>query len=184
MNKLLADTRLVAALVALTIICLTVLAVTHVIPGADAYKVLAGLITGVIITWSRGTAPAATVDAKTVTTTVEEKKETPIPPVLPLLMICLAFLFLPGASCAGAKPIIRTVNDIAADWCVAHYSAMQGLSVEDALKTFCTGEKALKPWLDLILMGQKNGVGRMGVGVGECTVVVTKDAPVTDAGKD
>lgn len=111
---------------------------------------------------------------------------TPKPPVLPLLMLCLGLLLLPGATCAQAKPIIRTVNNIAADWCVAHYSTLQGLSVEDALKTFCTGEKALKPWLDLILMGQKNGVGKMGVGAGECEVTDAPDAAVsaTDAGGD
>lgn len=178
MNKLLSDTRLVAALLALVIVCLTVLAVTHVISGEDVAKYLGGLVTGVILVWQRGT------ETKVVEKPAEEKKEMQIPPVLPLLGICLALLLLPGASCAGAKPVIRTVNDIAADWCVAHYSAMQGLSVDDALRTFCTGEKALKPWLDLILMGQKNGVGKSGIAhEPECEVTVVKES-APDAGRD
>lgn len=168
MNKLLSDTRIVAALVALVVVCLTVLAALGKVPGVDVIKMLGGFLSGVVIAWQRGSpAPAP------------EKKETPIPPVLPLLGICLAFLFLPGASCASAKPIIRTVNDIAADWCAAHYASLNGISVEDAVKTFCTGEKALKPWLDVVLAGQKSGVGKT-----ECEVTITKDAPASDAGKD
>ena len=159
MNKLLADTRLVAALIALALICLTVLAVTHVIPGADAYKVLAGLITGVLITWQRGS--IAPVAVEKTTTTIEEKKETPIPPVLPLLM--LALLFLPAATCAQAKTIARGANDIAAELCAKYYSQKQGISVDDALKTVCAGEEVLAPWLRLVLSAEKSGVGKSGV---------------------
>lgn len=180
MGKLLADTRIVAALIALVVVCLTVLAALGKIPGSDVAKVLGGFLSGAGVVWLRGTKP----EDKT------EEKKTSIPPVLPLLTLCLAFSFLPGASCAAAKPIIRNVNDIAADWCVARYSQMKGLSAEDALRTFCTGEKVLKPWLDLILMGQKNGVAKVGIAhEPECEVAVTKDAadaavPATDAGRD
>ena len=194
MSKLLADTRIVAAIAALVVVCLTVLAALGKVPGMDVVKILGAFLSGVVLAWKRGTElseeEAAAVKIAEALKRAEGGNKIAIPPVLPLLGICLAFLFLPGATCAQAKPIIRTVNDIAADWCVAHYSSMKGLSAEDALKAFCTGEKVLKPWLDLILMGQKQGVGKMGVSGDKCEVTVVKEAatdaaaPVTDAGRD
>lgn len=177
MNKLLADTRLVAALIALALICLTVLAVTHVIPGADAYKVLAGLITGVLITWQRGSIAPTAVEKTT--TTIEEKKETPIPPVLPLLMLA-SLAFLPAATCAQAKTVANTANDIASQMCAAYYSGQKGITVDDALRTFCSTEQLLAPWLRLVLSAEKSGVGRDGA-------VACEPGPtqsVADAGAD
>jgi hypothetical protein len=161
MNKLLSDTRLVAALVALAIICLTVLAALKVIPGADALKLLSGLVTGVIITWQRGTV-APTVVEKT-TTTIEEKKEkpaSPIPPILPLLMWTVVYFsgFLVIGSCASAKPYIRTADDAASWACAAFYGKKQGLSLDDAAKTFCKSKAQLQPWLDQLLALERQGV--------------------------
>ena len=189
MNKLLSDTRYVLAFVALVVICATVLVALDKVLWADAIKVLSGLLGGLLMAWRRGSElseeEAAAVKAFAGAKDKADTNKVAVPPVLPLLGICLAFLLLPGATCAQAKPIIRNANDIAADWCAAHYSQVKGLSVEDALRTFCTGEKLLKPWLDLILMGQKNGVAKLGSSPGEtkCEITVTPPA-VTDAGKD
>ncbi len=184
MNKLLSDTRYVLAFAALVIVCATVLVALDKVLWPDAVKVLSGMLGGLVVAWKRGSELSAE-EAAAVDAYKKEAKKTSIPPILPLLGICLAFLFLPGASCAGAKPIIRTVNDIAAEWCAAHYSQLNGISVEDAVKTFCTGEEALAPWLRIILAGQKNGVGKSGVGgEPECEVTVTPPPAAVDAGKD
>lgn len=180
MNKLLSDTRIVAAFAALVIICATVLMALGKVAWPDAVKVLGGFLGGLVAAWQRGTA-LSEAEAAAVKAVEAEKAKTPIPPVLPLLGICLALLFFPGATCAQAKPVIRTVNDIAADWCAAHYSQATGLSVDDVLKKFCSGETALAPWIRIVLSGQKQGVDRMGTD--KCEVTVTKDAPA-DAGKD
>lgn len=161
MTKLLSDTRLVAALIALAIICLTVLAVTKVIPGADAYKVLAGLITGVIIAWQRGTVP----------TTAVVKKETPVPPVLPLILLCSTFVFV---SCAGSKPYLRTADDAASWACAAFYGKKQGISLDEAAQTFCKTKAQLQPWLDQLLALERQGVAGAAKCEPETEVTVTK----------
>jgi hypothetical protein len=163
MKNLLADTRLVAALVALAIICLTILAAMKVIPGADAYKLLAGLVTGVIITWQRGTV-APTVVEKT-TTTIE--KESVKPPVLPVLGLFLL------VSCADVKPYIRTADDAATWACSAFYGKRQGISLDDAAKTFCKTKAQLQPWLDQLL-----ALERQGLSADKC-----EPTSVSDAGK-
>jgi len=56
MTKLLSDTRLVAAFVALVIVCATVLVALGKVPWPDAVKVLSGFLGGLLAAWQRGTA--------------------------------------------------------------------------------------------------------------------------------
>jgi hypothetical protein len=77
------------------------------------------------------------------------------------LLVWLAAFFL--ADCAALKPAARTANDLAGQWCAAHYAQLNGLSVDEALQKFCATELQLRPWLDLILAGEKQGVGKLGV---------------------
>ena len=59
-----------------------------------------------------------------------------------------------ASGCALLAPA-RTANHIARDLCALHYSEREGLSLEDAAETFC---KDLRPWLDLVLRTQREGV--------------------------
>lgn len=54
--SMLRDTRLVAALLALIVICTTVLVAMGRVDGADAVKVLIALLTGAGLSWFRGEA--------------------------------------------------------------------------------------------------------------------------------
>lgn len=78
-----------------------------------------------------------------------------------LLFLFWAWIF--SASCAAFKPAARTANDLAGQWCAAHYAQLNGVTVDEALSKFCATELQLKPWLDLILAGEKQGVGKLGV---------------------
>lgn len=88
-----------------------------------------------------------------------EQDDEPTPPSLPgaamravTLLVALALL-LPG--CAGWKPVIRGVNEIAKDLCVAHFGAKSKLSLEDVAKQFCETRDDLAPWLDAILSAKR-----------------------------
>ena len=50
--------------------------------------------------------------------------------------------------------IARGANDIARDLCALHYGQREGISLDDAARTFC---QDLRPWLDLVLRAQRDG---------------------------
>lgn len=70
-----------------------------------------------------------------------------------LLFIVTAALAL--NSCAGAKPIVRTIHDVAKSACAIFFADKQGLSIEDAARTFCATEAQLRPWIDEVLKAQQ-----------------------------
>lgn len=55
MNKFLTDTRAVLALVALVVVCTTVLVALNKVLWPDAVKVLGGFLGGLVAAWQRGT---------------------------------------------------------------------------------------------------------------------------------
>lgn len=75
-------------------------------------------------------------------------------------------VFVSGPDCAAwnsAKPAIRTANDIATAWCVAYNVKKAGITAEQAADQFCSTQAQLRPWLDLILAGERDGVAKLGV---------------------
>lgn len=64
-----------------------------------------------------------------------------------------AALLLSGG-CAAIKPAAVVANDVARDLCALHYGQREGISLDDAAKTFC---QDLRPWLDLVLRAQRDG---------------------------
>lgn len=172
MTKLLSNTWAVVAIIVAVIASLTALAIAKIIPAADVVKVLSAFLAGAGVAWQRGALQQqlAPVAAE------EEKPKPPIPPVLPLLVLCLAISTLPAATCSQAKTTARTVNDVAAEICAAYYSEQKGISTDDALKAFCTGEQVLAPWIHLVLSAEKSGVDKNGLTM--CAL------PAKDAGAD
>lgn len=79
------------------------------------------------------------------------------------LVVLLSWGLLLVPDCAALKPAARTANDLAGQWCAAHYAQLNGLSVDEALQKFCATELQLKPWLDLVLAGEREGVGKLGI---------------------
>jgi len=79
-------------------------------------------------------------------------------PKLSALLLMLGLLFL--TSCSAVKPIINTAHDIAKLWCEAHYKASgkDGVTAEQ----LCASEKILRPWIDMVLAGEKDGVEAAG----------------------
>lgn len=78
-------------------------------------------------------------------------------------VVCAA---LAASGCSlfqSAKAPTRAAEDLAAAWCAAHFAGVRGLSVQDAEEQFCSTVEQLKPWLDLVLSGEKNGVEHLGV---------------------
>lgn len=85
-------------------------------------------------------------------------KESPIggPPGKFSLALVFA-LGLSAQACADAKVVARGANDIARDLCALHYSEREGVSVEDAARTFC---QDIRPWLDLVLRAKADGASK------------------------
>lgn len=65
MNKLLADTRLVAAFAALVLVCVTVLVALGKVTWPDAVKTVSGFLVGLLAAWQRGAAPQVVEVVKT-----------------------------------------------------------------------------------------------------------------------
>jgi len=64
-------------------------------------------------------------------------------------------LALAVTGCAGAKPVIRTINDIAKDACALFFSEKQGISIEDAARGICATREVLDPFIREILKAQQ-----------------------------
>lgn len=156
MNKILSNTWAVVALLAVVIASLTTLAVTHVIPATDVVKVLSGFLAGAAAAWQRGTLMQQQAQPAPVPVEEDKPEKVKVPPVLPILMICLAFL--PGATCAQGKAVARTANDIAAELCAARYSQLKGISFDEAMNTVCKDLKILQPFINLVLSTQRDGI--------------------------
>lgn len=98
-------------------------------------------------------------------------------PKLSALLLMLGLLFLP--SCSAVKPIINTAHDIAKLWCEAHYKASgkEQITAEE----LCASEKILRPWIDMVLAGEKDGVEAAGkTGAPTCEPAVEKPAPAVE----
>lgn len=67
----------------------------------------------------------------------------------------LPLLLLLCAGCAEMKPIARTVNDVARDLCAIFYGKREGISIDEAARTFCATEKQLGPWIDEVLSAEQ-----------------------------
>lgn len=156
MNKLLSDTRLVLAFAALVVICLTVLAALDKVPGIDVAKMLGGFVTGLALAWQRGT-ELSKDEAKAVKAyapeLAAEKRASTKPPVLPVL-----FLLFLVVGCAESKPYLRTADDAATWACSAFYGKKQGMSLDEAARTFCKTKAQIQPWLDHLLALERQGV--------------------------
>lgn len=157
MNKLLSDTRLVLAFAALVVICATVLVALDKVMWADAVKVLSGLLAGLAMAWKRGSEytseELAAINAFAKAKADTSNKTTSKPPVLPVL-----FLLLLVVGCAESKPYIRTADDAATWACSAFYGKKQGMSLDEAARTFCKTKAQLQPWLDQLLALERQGV--------------------------
>lgn len=57
--------------------------------------------------------------------------------------------------CAAAKPIVRTVDNLAQEACALYFGEQIGLSFEDALRTYCQTREALDPFVEAILAAQQ-----------------------------
>ena len=73
-----------------------------------------------------------------------------------LALVALAFLPL---SCA-AKPVARTVNDIARDLCAMFFAEQQGISFEDAARDARATREVLDPFIREILKAKQNAAPR------------------------
>lgn len=77
------------------------------------------------------------------------------------LAFALAALSLSG--CAGWKPVAKTANDLAAEFCALTVSDIQGISFEQALETACDTHEKVKPFLDELLAAQKVAGAKAGL---------------------
>lgn len=85
----------------------------------------------------------------------------PKSPPLPLLVLTLALLLLPGcAFWSSAKPVVRTINDIARDLCTAHFGEKSKLSAEEVAREFCETRDDLAPWVDSLLAAKQGAAAK------------------------
>lgn len=74
-----------------------------------------------------------------------------------LLLVLAGACGFSTSGCATLKPLARTTLDVARSLCALHYSEREGLSLDDAARSFCETEAALRPWLDLALRAHRDG---------------------------
>jgi hypothetical protein len=75
-----------------------------------------------------------------------------------MTMALACILLLP--SCAAwkdAKPVLRTVDDIARSLCGQFFGEKQGISVEEAARKFCQYRDDYAPWIDGALALKQSG---------------------------
>lgn len=86
-------------------------------------------------------------------------KASPLPygggPSGVLLVLGIGLGMLAPTGCAEARSVARNANDVARELCAMHYAQRDGISLDDAAKTFC---QDIRPWLDLVLRAQREGV--------------------------
>lgn len=64
-------------------------------------------------------------------------------------------LLLTTLSCAAAKPVLRTTDDIATEACGLFFSEKTGISLEDAARGICKTKEVLQPYIDALLAAQQ-----------------------------
>ena len=77
------------------------------------------------------------------------------------IALCLLLLTAGCGFWSGAKPIVRTVDDIARDMCVKFFSERNSLSLEDAARAYCKKREDWARWIDPILAAQQEGANAM-----------------------
>ncbi len=172
MNKILSDGRYILGFAAFLVACATLLVALDKVLWVDAVKVLSGLLGGLLMAWKRGSEytaeelAAIEAFAKAKESSGSNKVQPPVLPVLGLFLLLLAPL-----SCAESKPYLRTADDAATWACAAFYGKKQGLSLDEAARTFCKTKAQIQPWLDHLLALERQGVS--GERCSETTVTVT-----------
>lgn len=75
-------------------------------------------------------------------------------------MKCLAILALLAlTSCASVKPIIKDLNDVAVEACLAAFGQDNPkLTADQVLKAFCASDEALQPFIDGVLTAKSKAV--------------------------
>ena len=63
-------------------------------------------------------------------------------------------------ACAEMKPVALTAVDIARDLCAMTIAERNGISTEEAVRTFCATEAQLEPWLDELLATKQRMAAR------------------------
>jgi len=76
-----------------------------------------------------------------------------------LALVAVLALIAAGA-CAEMKPVVRTAVDIARDLCAMTIAERNGISTEEAVRTFCATEAQLEPWLDELLAAKQRMAAR------------------------
>lgn len=74
------------------------------------------------------------------------------------IVLLLFWFWVFSASCAAFRAPARTADDAAQVICAAHEAKRQGVSVDQALDQFCKTEAQLRPWLELVLSAEREGV--------------------------
>ena len=72
------------------------------------------------------------------------------------LIVSVAFSL---TSCAGIKPVIKTIDDLAQDACGMFFADRMGISWEDAARAYCNTREALAPFIDPLLEAQAKAGG-------------------------
>lgn len=70
------------------------------------------------------------------------------------VLLAIGLSIAAPTGCAEGRIVARGANDIARDLCALHYGQREGISLDDAARTFC---QDLRPWLDLVLRAQRDG---------------------------
>jgi hypothetical protein len=61
------------------------------------------------------------------------------------------------AAFQAAKPVLKTIDDVARQLCLLHYSEKASLSVEEAAEFYCKNREQWEPWIGPALSAQKVG---------------------------
>lgn len=81
------------------------------------------------------------------------------------LMLVATMLVLSLCGCSWwqgeAKPVVQGIDDVAKNLCSLFYSGRNGITVEEAVTTYCKAREQYAPWIDPILRAQREGNGVM-----------------------
>lgn len=96
--------------------------------------------------------------------------------IIRLLMLVILVPLLSAATCAEAKPVVRSVLDVARAYCVLLVSEDKpGISAEEVQAKFCETEAQLRPYVNALLSA-KQGI--------KAGAEASDAAPPTDGGAD
>lgn len=84
------------------------------------------------------------------------------------LWILTCVMLVSCATWQKAKPIVRTVDDIAQSMCSVFFGQQNGIGVEEAMRLYCDTRDKWAPWIDPVLAGtQAGGQARLGTALGD-----------------